>query len=49
MGKKNKQYKNKNKDWTEEEIKQYLTEFLHGFDVQSIAAGPGSTNKVREE
>ncbi|MBE18163.1 MAG: hypothetical protein CMH79_05325 [Nitrospinae bacterium] len=49
MAKKDKKYKMKNKDWTDEEIKQYLTEFLHGFDIQSIAAGPGSTNKVREE
>ena len=43
--KKNKQYKMKNKPWTEEEIKQYLTEFLHGFDIQSIAAGPGADHK----
>lgn len=46
---KNKQYKNLNKQWTEKEIYGYLAEFLHGFDIQAIAAGPASTNKVRKE
>ena len=49
MTKKDNKYLMKNKDWTEKEVKEYLTQFLHGFDIQSIAAGPASTNKVREE
>lgn len=49
MSKKDNNYKMKNKEWSEKEIKQYLTEFLHGFDIQSIAAGPAVMNKNIED
>lgn len=45
MSKKDNKYSMKNKDWTEEEVKEYLTQFLHGFNIQEIAAGPAVKNK----
>ena len=45
MTKKDNKYLMKNKDWTEEEVKEYLTQFLHGFNIQEIAAGPAVKNK----
>jgi len=35
MSKKDNKYSMKNKDWTEEEVKEYLTQFLHGFNIQA--------------
>ena len=49
MSKKDNKYIQKNKKWTEEEIKGYLTEFLHGFNIQDIAAGPGAKHKNASE
>jgi|3_EtaG_2_1085321.scaffolds.fasta_scaffold73246_2 hypothetical protein len=49
MSKKDNKYLMKNKDWTEKEVKEYLTQFLHGFNIQEIAAGPAVKNKNIED
>tara|TARA_R110002020_G_scaffold36503_5_gene109832 strand:+ start:26002 stop:26586 length:585 start_codon:yes stop_codon:yes gene_type:complete len=41
MPKKAKKYKNKNKKYTEEELYEYLADYLLGYSTQEIAAGPG--------
>ena len=48
MSKKDNKYAKKGKKWTDDEVYEYLSQYLHGFTAQEIAAGDGSTLVEKE-